>query len=67
MDVRNLDGIAAAFAGICPCCHRGVWVFAGEKEAVTNAMLLMQRAADDEYGLPLGSLDTIVEKLNGRD
>lgn len=67
MDTRNLDGIAAAFSGICSCCHRGVFVFAGEKDAVDNAMLLMQRAIDDEYGLLPASLDTIVEELNRRD
>jgi hypothetical protein len=67
MDTRNLDGIAAAFSGICSSCDRGVWVFAGEKDAVANAMLLMQRVVDDEYGLPPGSLDTIVEELNRRD
>lgn len=61
MDTRSMDGIVPAFAGKCPSCNHVVRAFSGEKTAVANAILLMQELAEDECGIPPGSLDTLLE------
>jgi len=36
MDVRQIDGMEAAYAGICPQCKDAVWAFRGDPDVIAS-------------------------------
>jgi hypothetical protein len=55
MDTRNMQGINAAFGGICTSCGETVLTISGEQEAVANAMIAWQDATGSEGKLGMQS------------
>ena len=55
MDTRNMQGIHAAFGGICPSCGETVLAFSGEQDAVADAMIAWQDAMGNEGKLGMQS------------
>lgn len=48
MDTRVMDGIDAAFAGICSNCGETTIAFSGDSEKVANAMLTYEEFIGQE-------------------
>ena len=48
MDTRGMDGIDAAFAGICPNCGETTMAFSGDSEKVAGAMLAYEEFIGQE-------------------
>lgn len=48
MDARNMQGIHAAFGGICPPCGETVLAFSGEQAAVANALIAWEDVMGSE-------------------
>lgn len=55
MDTRGMQGIHAAFGGICPSCGETVLAFSGAQDAVANAMIAWQDAMGSEGKLGMQS------------
>ena len=48
LDIKNLRGIEAAFAGECPACGQSTYAVKGEPKSVAAFMEAMQRATGSE-------------------
>lgn len=55
MDTRGMQGIRAAFGGICPSCGETVLAFSGDQEAVADAMIAAQDVMGSEGKLGMQS------------
>jgi Zn finger protein HypA/HybF involved in hydrogenase expression len=47
MDTQGMDGIEAAFAGICPKCDSSTYAVRGRREAVEAFMMAMAKATGE--------------------
>ena len=48
LDTRGMNGINAAFAGICDACSQTTCAFDGEPDAVADASVLFEEAIGEE-------------------
>ncbi|MBF6989298.1 hypothetical protein [Cupriavidus sp. IK-TO18] len=55
MDTRNMQGVHAAFGGLCPSCGETVLALSGNPEAVANAMTAWEDAMGSEGKLGMQS------------
>ena len=47
MDTKGMDGIEAAFAGICPKCNSSTYAVRGRRESVEAFMMAMAKATGE--------------------
>ena len=47
MDTKGMEGIEAAFAGICPKCNSSTYAVRGRREAVEAFMMGMAKASGE--------------------
>ena len=46
LDTKGVEGINAAFAGVCPECSRTTWALDGDPDTVADAIVFLEQ----EYG-----------------